>query len=365
MALTRAAFFIGRVTDRVGRELAGIGIAARVVTTPIRSTAVTVFILLHNAVTTLTACDGVYVPIARQAIRLHTLSADSRTDVTNAAGRELSDTVSRRRVHDKVSAGITRGRAKGTALLFSSGAVCTRRRSAVVYGPKRVPSLMGNNLPFCRRPHYNVRRSDSLVLPVGSGRLRTFDTDLAKPGQANSRVGITGTEECPVGIRVVVLTPPSGEEVEAISNGDAAGAGDIPRSRGRSRCRARSFADGEILDAQRDVERTLVDLRGRVYLIDDVLAHRFGGVELSRIRAICGDADQGNFPSRRTPRCRTDSRAEIHASAISSRCAIDLPSPETARGHRPPEPVRLAPRIERPVDRMVVVPVEQQLVRCT
>lgn len=96
-----AAVLVGVVTHSIVLELASAGIAALVVATALLTSTIAFLVTLNNTVTAGLACDGGDVPIVAEALGLDTLASKSRTNVTNGTGRETSNSISSRRVHDK------------------------------------------------------------------------------------------------------------------------------------------------------------------------------------------------------------------------------------------------------------------------
>lgn len=111
-----AAVFVGVVADRVVLVSASRGVTAGIVATTLLATAVTLFVALYDAVTTLLASDGFHFSVIAQAIGIDIVVLDSTADVADRARREFINTSLTRRIHDVPLIGIARGCVQMTAL---------------------------------------------------------------------------------------------------------------------------------------------------------------------------------------------------------------------------------------------------------
>lgn len=84
---TGTTVFVAGVALSVAAEFAGRAIAAAIVATAVRTTAVTVLAALDDAVATLASHDGVDILVVREAINL-SIQAQSCANIADAAWRE-------------------------------------------------------------------------------------------------------------------------------------------------------------------------------------------------------------------------------------------------------------------------------------
>jgi hypothetical protein len=180
--------------------------------------------------------------------------------------------------------------------------------------------LVSENLPFRRLLDDDVGSGDGLVILAGGGSATT--AQLATPGEANSRVRGTGSEQGPVSVVVLKATAPFGEAIQTVRYIDIATAGHVPRGRVLCRWRAFGIDDGQVSDTQRDVEGALVDFGGLVHQANNVAPQILLSVELAPIVAVSGNADERNLSSAGTPVGRANRVDETGAAAITAGIAI-------------------------------------------
>ena len=176
-----AAIFVGVVTDRVVLVSASRGVTAWVVTTALLTTAVTLFVALHDAVTTLLASDGLHISVIAQTISPDIVVLDSTADVADRAGRELVNTSLTRRIHDVPLIGIASVCIQWTALR-SHSRVCggTSLRIAIMHSAEGVARLMRNDLPL----HSTI----GAINNVGSGNSFSSSTAIRLASASGRRV---------------------------------------------------------------------------------------------------------------------------------------------------------------------------------
>lgn len=261
------------------------------------------------------------------------MATHRRANVAYAALRELGDTRACGRVHNELAVRIARVRTEGTALLLGRRAVRTGGRCTVMHGTKGVARFMSKDLPFLGSPDDHIRSRDRLVVVV----VRTGHTQLTQPGEPDSGIGRTGAQESPVCVGVVVLATPLGKEVEPVRYGDTAGACHIPRRLCACSAWAIAGTDGEILNAQGDVESALVQLRSSVYLVDDVGTDSSLIGEVGGVGTVSGNSDQSDLTGSRTASRGPNGRDQVRTCAVPTGRAIDgLPAEQKARSPRTP-----------------------------
>ena len=165
-----------------------------------------------------------------------------------------------------------------------------------------------------------------------------------------------------MGVGVGPLAPPGGEEVEPLLDVQVGRAGLVPGRGGLGGSGTVGVADGEVLQAQGDVEGPLEQLGGGVDLVDDVLSGGLGVVERGRVGAVGCDADQGHLPGVGTAGRPADGRDQIHSGRVAVGDVVQLALAEQVRDRHSPEGVVAAQEL---ADGMVGSHVEVQVVRST
>lgn len=121
-------------------------------------------------------------------------------------------------------------------------------------GAERMTCLVGEDLPFGRGFDDDICGGDGLA-SIG---LRSGLTYLAEPCQPNSSTCVAGRQQSPICVVVVGKPTPGGKQVQALGNIDVGTALGVPRSRAWWGRRTVFIGDGQVLDAQGNVEGTLV-----------------------------------------------------------------------------------------------------------
>ena len=92
----------------------------------------------------------------------------------------------------------------------------------------------------------------------------------------------------------------------------------IPRRSGLNSCRAFPLHDKEVRQTEGDVEGALVEIRGRVDLVDNVCASGFCRVEGFNVRAVGRNPNESDFTGSRATGRTSDALHKIHTSTVSS-----------------------------------------------
>lgn len=139
---------------------------------------------------------------------------------------------------------------------------------------------------------------------------------LAEPCKAYFGSSITSGEQRPIGVVIAALPAPCGEQIQPLSYIGIGVATNVPGSLCAGRAWALRVGDGQIAEAESDIEGGLIEVGRRIHLGDDILSDAVGGVETRRVRAIGRNTHKSHSASARASGRTTNGRCEINASRV-------------------------------------------------
>ena len=149
---------------------------------------------------------------------------------------------------------------------------------------------------------------------------------LPKPGKSNLGTCVASCEKRPVGVVVTTLSTPGREQIKSLGDICTTRAAHIPRCLCTGSARAFGIRNSQIPEAESDIESGLVQLRGSVDGVDDILPQAVGGVEAGGVGAVGGNANKRNLACGWTASSVTNSGSQIDTSrvAVASAATIDV-----------------------------------------